>query len=53
MITEPPGAERDQAKVDAILRQGPAGAMALAGIAVAIVVAIWVAFYLLVFLPRG
>jgi hypothetical protein len=53
MISEPPGAEQDQAKVDAVLRQGPTGAIALAGVAVAIVVAIWIAFYLFVFLPRG
>ena len=50
---EIPGAEQDQSAVDAILSRGPTGAVALAGVAVAIVVAIWVAFYLFVFLPRG
>ena len=39
--------------VDAIVRTGPAGAIAVAGIATAIVVALWFAFYLLVFLPRS
>jgi len=53
MISEPPVAEQDQSAVDAILSRGPTGAVALAGVAVAIVVAIWVAFYLFVFLPRG
>jgi hypothetical protein len=33
--------------------QGSAGAVALAGIATFIVVAIWFAFYLLVFVPRA
>jgi hypothetical protein len=36
-----------------IVSSGAGGAIALAGIATAIVVAIWFAFYLLVFLPRG
>ena len=36
-----------------IVAAGPRGAIALAGIATAIVVAIWFAFYLFVFLPRG
>lgn len=42
-----------QQRVDAIVAQGPGGAFALAGVAVAIVVAIWFAFYLLVFVARG
>ena len=36
-----------------IVASGPHGALAVAGIATAIVVALWFAFYLLVFLPRG
>ena len=32
---------------------GPMGAVALCGIAVCIVIGIWVAFYCLAFLPRG
>ena len=53
MIVESPGPEQDQSAVDAIVSRGPTGTIALAGIALAIVVVIWVAFYLLVFLPRG
>ena len=43
----------DDESVDAIVRSGPAGAIAVAGIATAIVIALWFAFYLLVFLPRS
>ncbi len=38
--------------VDAIVRSGPRGAIAVAGIATAIVVLLWLSFYWLVFLPR-
>jgi hypothetical protein len=41
------------AAVHAVLRTGAPGAIALAGIAVAIVVALWFAFYFLVFVPRA
>jgi len=44
-------ADEDQA-VDAIVQEGPSGAILLAGIATAVVVAIWLAFYFLVFLAR-
>jgi hypothetical protein len=40
-------------RVDAIVRSGPSGAITVAGIATAIVIALWFAFYLLVFLPRS
>jgi hypothetical protein len=40
-------------RVDEIVRRGPRGAIAVAGIATAIVIALWYAFYFLVFLPRG
>jgi hypothetical protein len=40
-------------RVDAIVRSGPTGAIALAGITTGIVIALWFAFYLLVFLPRS
>ncbi len=40
-------------RVDDIVSAGPSGAIAVAGIATAIVVALWFAFYFLVFLPRG
>ncbi|MGU7768566.1 hypothetical protein ACV229_00090 [Burkholderia sp. MR1-5-21] len=50
----PDGAsEQESERVDEIVRHGPRGAIALAGTATAIVVAIWFAFYFLVFLPRG
>jgi hypothetical protein len=41
------------AEVEAIVRRGPAGAFALAGITTAIVVALCFAFYFFVYLPRG
>jgi hypothetical protein len=49
----PPSTESEDARVDAIMRSGPLGAVVVAGIATAIVVALWFAFYFLVFLPRG
>ena len=39
--------------VETIVAAGPHGAIAVAGIATAIVVALWFAFYLMVFLPRS
>ena len=39
--------------VDAIVERGPVGAFAVAGVATAIVVAIYFAFYFVVYLPRG
>lgn len=42
-----------QNRVDRIVAAGPGGALVLAGIATAVVVALWFAFYLFVFLPRG
>jgi hypothetical protein len=44
---------QEDAEVSAILRSGARGAAVLAGLATAIVVAIWFAFYLLVFVPRA
>jgi hypothetical protein len=46
-------AAAQEAAVNAILRSGPTGAAVLAGLATAIVVALWFAFYLLVFVPRA
>jgi hypothetical protein len=43
----------DQAEVDRIVARGPGGAFALAGVATAIVVAIYFIFYFVVYLPRG
>ena len=50
---EDDSATQQEADVDAILRSGAKGAVVLAGLATAIVVAIWFAFYLLVFVPRA
>ena len=44
---------QQDAAVNAISSSGAKGAVALAGLATAIVVAIWFAFYLLVFVPRA
>jgi hypothetical protein len=44
--------EEDQ-RVDEIVSRGPSGAFAVAGIATAIVVAIYFAFYVFIYLPRG
>ena len=41
------------AQVDAIVQRGPSGAFAVAGVATAIVIALYFAFYLFVYLPRG
>jgi hypothetical protein len=41
------------AAVNEILQSGARGAIVLAGIATAIVIALWFAFYFLVFMPRG
>jgi len=40
-------------EVERVVAAGPHGAIALAGTAVLIVMAIWFGFYFLVFLPRG
>jgi len=57
MLNSPPpsadGGQPDSGAVDAIVRAGPRGAIALAGLATLIVVLIWLAFYLFVFVPRA
>jgi len=59
MINSDPATGHDAAtaqedrEVNAILRSGAKGGVVLAGLATAIVVAIWFAFYLLVFAPRA
>ena len=59
MINSEPGTHHDNstaqqdAAVNAISLSGAKGALALAGLATAIVVAIWFAFYALVFVPRA
>ena len=45
--------DADEAEVDRVVAAGPAGALALSGLAVALLLLIWFAFYFLVFLPRG
>jgi hypothetical protein len=52
--SEPPltGANKDEA-VARIVASGPLGAASLAGLATAVVLAIWLGFYLLVFIPRS
>ena len=57
MINSPPPAvhpyrSEDEA-VEAIAAAGPGGAILLASLSTAVVVATWLLFYLLVFLPRG
>ena len=49
----PTSAQGEDQSVDAIVRSGPHGALAVAGVATAIVVALWFGFYFLVFLPRS
>jgi hypothetical protein len=49
----PSSPETEDARIDEIVRSGPKGAIVIAGIATAIVVALWFAFYFMVFLPRG
>ena len=48
-----PPADRDASKVDEIVASGPSGAFAIAGIATAIVVVLYFAFYFFIYLPRG
>jgi hypothetical protein len=49
----PSSSSSEDESVDAIVRSSPGGAIAVAGISTAIVIALWLAFYLLVFLPRS
>jgi hypothetical protein len=51
-IDTDPGSTED-ASVQRIVRSGAIGAAALAGVATLVVIAIWFAFYLLVFVPRA
>ncbi|WP_019447580.1 hypothetical protein [Cupriavidus sp. BIS7] len=45
--------EGAQDEVERIVSGGPSGAFAVAGIATAIVIAIYLGFYFVVYLPRG
>ena len=51
--TPQPDPRADDAAVEEIVSRGPAGTFAVAGLATAIVLAIFLAFYFLVYLPRG
>ena len=54
MLNSPPKTTKPRHDdVDAVVRAGPKGAIAVAGVATLIVLAIWLAFYFLVFVPRG
>jgi hypothetical protein len=52
-ISKTDQATTEDRRVDEIVRGGPTGAFAVAGVATAIVVAIYFIFYFLVYLPRG
>ena len=52
-LPPPTGPEPRDADIEAIVASGPRGAIAVAGIATFLVVAIWFAFYLFVFTPRA
>jgi len=43
----------EDVRVAEIVAHGPRGAIVLAALSVGFVVALWAAFYLFVFLPRG
>jgi Na+/alanine symporter len=45
--------EQDLAHLERIYRRAPVGALTIAGIATAIVFGLWLAFYWVIFLPRG
>ncbi len=52
MINSEP-VETGEVAVERAMRSGAHGAILVAGLAVAIVIGLWFAFYLLVFAPRG
>jgi hypothetical protein len=58
-MTPPTTAEKEtsphesDAAIHDIVKNGPSGAFAVAGVATAIVVALYFAFYFFVYLPRG
>lgn len=56
MLNANPDSERpesDDAAVERIVKTGGRGALLLVVIATAIVIGLWLAFYLLVFMPRA
>ena len=48
-----PVADATDEQVEEIVSRGPVGAFAVAGLATAIVVALWFGFYFFIYLPRG
>jgi hypothetical protein len=48
--SKPPNLDQN---LETLARRTPTGAVAVCGLAVAIVIGIWIAFYFLAFLPRG
>ena len=55
-MTDPNPTEQhtpEDAAVEKIVGKGPSGAFAVAGVATAIVVLLFLAFYVLIYLPRG
>lgn len=53
MEQEPRVDENENARVEEIVARGPSGAFAIAALASAIVVLIYLGFYFLIYLPRG
>ncbi len=53
VVHDEDSARDDQDLVDEIVSRGPAGTFAVAGVATAIVVAIYFLFYVVIYLPRG
>jgi hypothetical protein len=49
-VADPAG---EDARIEEIVKSGPSGAFAVAGLATFIVVALFVAFYFFFYLPRG
>ncbi len=45
--------EADAGQLEMIYRHAPVGALTVAGVATGLVFAIWLGFYLAIFLPRG
>jgi len=43
----------NEEEVQAIAAKGPRGAVLVAGLSVAVLLAIWIAFYFFIFVPRG
>jgi len=52
-VNESSSAGASDEEVERIVAAGPSGAIALAGVATLVVLAIWIGFYFVVFLPRG